>query len=60
MKAHVRVTMDGKIPQRELIYDGVKVGDLTYFEALELALNIVSGLRFEVTGKIDLPSRHPA
>lgn len=52
MKAYVRVTMDGNTPKRELVCDGLKAGDLTFFEALELALNIVSGLRFEVGGEI--------
>lgn len=56
MKAYVRVTMesDGRTPKRELMSEGLKVCDLTYFEALELALNIISGLRFDVSGRSDL------
>lgn len=50
MKAYVRVTMDGKTPQLELMCDGSKVCDLTYHEALELALNAASALRFFVAG----------
>lgn len=52
-RAYIRVTMaeDGKTPQRELMLDGQKVADLSYFEVLEFAMQAVSSLRFEVTGK---------
>lgn len=50
MKAYVRVTMDGKTPKLELMCDGYKVCDLSYHDALELALNAASALRFFVAG----------
>lgn len=53
MKAYVRVTMDGKTPKLELMCDGYKVCDLSYHEALELALNAASALRFFVAGDVD-------
>lgn len=48
-KAHIRVTIgeDGKTPVRELMFDGILVGELSYIETLELSLNATSSLRFE-------------
>ncbi len=49
MRVYVRVCMgeDGKTPERELVVNGLKVADLSYVEALEFAMQIVSSLRFE-------------
>lgn len=43
----IRVTMDGKTPIRELMVDGLKVGELSFFECMELALQATSSLRWE-------------
>ncbi len=42
---------DGKTPERELVVNGLKVADLSYVEALEFAMQIVSSLRFEPGSK---------
>lgn len=48
-RVYVRVALDtdGKTPIRELVVDGLKISDLSYIEALELAMQIVSTLRYE-------------
>lgn len=45
----IRVTLaeDGKTPVRSLYFDGVKIGDVSYVEVLEAAMQFVSTLRFE-------------
>jgi len=43
----VRVTMNGDQPKYELMLDGVKVGDLTRSDVLELILQFLSSLRWE-------------
>lgn len=49
-KIAIRVTLakDGKTPKRELLYDGLKIGDVSYVEVLEAAMQFVSSLRYEV------------
>lgn len=48
-RVYVRVSLDqdGKTPVRELMADGLKVAELSYIEALELAMQITSSLRYE-------------
>lgn len=48
-KVYVRVTRaeDGKTPVRELMVHGVKAETLTFVEAITLAMQIVSTLRWE-------------
>lgn len=48
-KMAIRVTLaeDGKTPVRSLWFDGVKIGDVSYVEVLEAAMQLVSTLRFE-------------
>ena len=49
-KLAIRVTLakDGKTPVREILYAGFKVGELSYVETLEAAMQFVSSLRYEV------------
>lgn len=46
----IRVTVgpDGKIIQRELMVDGMKVCELSYVEVLEFAMQAVSSLRYDL------------
>ena len=44
----VSLAKDGKTPIRELMVDGLKVGELSYVETLEAAMQFVSSLRYEV------------
>lgn len=46
----IRVTLgqDGKTPVRELMYDGLKVGDISYVELIEFIMQATSSLRFEI------------
>ena len=46
-KVAIRVTVsDGKIVNRELMVDGMKVCDLSYLDVLEFAMQAVSSLRW--------------
>lgn len=49
-KAYIRVSLakDGKTPVRELVVDGLKVGELSYVETIELIMQSTSSLRYEV------------
>ena len=49
-KIAIRVTLepDGKTPKRELLYDGFKVGDVSYVDLIEFIMQATSSLRFEV------------
>lgn len=49
-KMAIKVTLaeDGRTPVRQLFFDGVKIGDVSYVEVLEAAMQFVSTLRFEV------------
>jgi hypothetical protein len=49
-KLAIRVTLgkDGKTPVRELIYDGLKVGDVSYVDLIEFVMQATSSLRYEV------------
>ena len=49
-KIAIRVTLekDGKTPKRELLYDGFKVGDVSYVELVDFIMQATSSLRFEV------------
>lgn len=51
MKLHIRVTLapDGKTPVREIIYEGRKIGEISYVETIEAAMQFVSSLRYEQT-----------
>ena len=46
----IRVTLakDGKTPVRELMFDGMKVGDISYIELVEFIMQATSSLRYEV------------
>lgn len=45
-KIRIRVSTDGKTPQWELMFNGLKVCDLTYSELLEHCLQATSSLRW--------------
>ncbi|MBZ9873059.1 hypothetical protein LB542_19620 [Mesorhizobium sp. BR1-1-9] len=49
-KLCIRVTLekDGKTPKRELLYDGLKVGDISYVELVDFIMQATSSLRFEI------------
>ena len=49
-KIAIRVTLakDGKTPVRELMFDGMKVGDISYIELVEFIMQATSSLRYEV------------
>lgn len=49
-KLHIRVSLaeDGKTAVRELIYEGRKIGDISFVETLEAAMQFTSTLRYEV------------
>ncbi|WP_165778476.1 hypothetical protein [Mesorhizobium wenxiniae] len=49
-KLAIRVTLgkDGKTPVRELMYDGLKVGDISYVDLIEFVMQATSSLRYEV------------
>ncbi|WP_287323705.1 hypothetical protein [Mesorhizobium sp.] len=49
-KIAIRVSLakDGKTPVRELMYDGLKVGDISYVELIEFVMQATSSLRYEV------------
>lgn len=47
MAIKVNLAEDGKTPVRSLWFDGVKIGDVSYVEVLEAAMQFVSTLRFE-------------
>jgi hypothetical protein len=46
----IRVTLekDGKTPKRELLYEGLKIGDVSYIELVEFIMQATSSLRYEV------------
>lgn len=48
-KAYIRTSMgaDGKTPQRQLCVEGNVICDLSFIEAIELAMQITSTLRHE-------------
>lgn len=43
----VCIGSDGKSVTRELMYDGVKIADISFIETLELSMNCTSALRYE-------------
>jgi hypothetical protein len=49
-KMCIRVTLgpDGKTPVRELMFNGHKVGDISYIELVEFIMQATSSLRYEV------------
>lgn len=49
-KLYVRVSLaeDGRTPVREIIFDGHKVGDVSYVDLIEFIMQATSSLRFEV------------
>ena len=49
-KLAIRVTLakDGKTPVRELMYEGFKVGELSFIETVEFVMQASSSLRYEV------------
>lgn len=49
-KVCIRVSLgkDGKTPVRELMFDGLKVGDVSYVELIEFIMQATSSLRYEV------------
>jgi hypothetical protein len=49
-KIAIRVSLskDGKTPVRELMFDGMKVGDVSYVELIEFIMQATSSLRYEV------------
>jgi hypothetical protein len=49
-KAYIRVSLaqDGKTPVRELMYDGLKIGELSYVDLIEFIMQATSSLRYEV------------
>jgi len=49
-KIAIRVTLepDGKTPKRELMFNGYKVGDVSYVDLIEFIMQATSSLRFEV------------
>ncbi len=50
-RCHIRVSMSGNEVRRELLVDGVKIADLSFVEALELAMQVTSSLRYETSAK---------
>jgi hypothetical protein len=46
-RVYIRVSKTDSGVNRELIVDGVKVADLTFFEAVALAMQVTSSLRWE-------------
>lgn len=46
----IRVTLgkDGRTPVRELLFDGLKVGEVSYVELIEFVMQATSSLRYEV------------
>jgi hypothetical protein len=49
-KMAIRVTLgqDGRTPVRELMFNGHKVGDISYVELVDFIMQATSSLRFEV------------
>lgn len=49
-RLHIRVSLgeDGKTPVREVIFDGKKVGEISYVELIEFLAQAPSTLRYEV------------
>jgi hypothetical protein len=49
-KVCIRVSLakDGKTPVRELMYDGLKVGEISYVELIDFIMQATSSLRYEV------------
>jgi len=45
-KVHIRVTMEGNKPKWELMFDGMKITELSYIEVLELSIQATSSLRW--------------
>lgn len=50
-KMCIRVSLgqDGKTPVRELLFNGHKVGDISYVEVIEFIMQATSSLRYEQT-----------
>jgi hypothetical protein len=46
-RVRIRVTTDGKEVLRELVFDDRKLCDLSFIETLELALQVMSSLRYD-------------
>jgi hypothetical protein len=49
-KMAIRVTLgpDGKTPVRELMFNGHKIGEISYVELIEFLMQAASSLRYEV------------
>lgn len=43
---HIRVTLNGNEPKFEMMHGNMKIGDMTYIEVLELAMQATSSLRW--------------
>ena len=43
---HIRVTLNGKEPVYEMMYGNEKLGDMTFVDVLELAMQATSSLRW--------------
>lgn len=49
-RVRIRVTMNGKTPEYELMVDQLKVADLSWIEVLELSMQADSSLRWVLEG----------
>ena len=49
-KLAIRVSLaeDGKTPVREVMYEGRKIGEVSYVETIEFVMQATSSLRYEV------------
>lgn len=45
-RIYIRVTMEGDKPKWELMFDGMKITELSYIEVLELSIQATSSLRW--------------
>lgn len=47
---YIRVSVgpDGKVIERELMVEGTKIRDMSYVETLEMAMQAVSSLRYDL------------
>lgn len=48
MCIRVSLAKDGKTPVRELMYEGQKIGDVSYVDLIEFVMQATSSLRYEV------------
>lgn len=49
-RLYIRVSLgkDGKTPVREVIFEGRKIGEISYVETIEMISQAASTLRYEV------------